>query len=164
MKTLLILRHAKSSWDDSSQSDHERSLNKRGRHAAPRIGELLAEEDLLPDCIVGSTAVRVRETVELVARHAGYHGKIEFRPDLYLAGPMTYLEVLRQLPEVCNSAMAVGHNPGLEELLSDLTGAREHLSTASLAQVELPIAAWAELRSETPGALVNLWRPKELEE
>jgi phosphohistidine phosphatase len=164
MRTLLLLRHAKSSWDEPSLSDHERPLNKRGRKDAPRIGELLAQANLLPDCIVGSTAQRVRETVELVVQQASYRGKTEFRPELYLASQETYIEVLRTLPDHCASAMVVGHNPGLEELLSGLTGVREHLATAALAQVELPVAAWSELRVGIAARLINLWRPKELDE
>jgi phosphohistidine phosphatase len=164
MKTLLLLRHAKSSWDDASLSDHERPLNKRGRKDAPRIGELLAGEGLLPDCIFGSTAQRVRETVELVVQHSGYRGKIEFLPELYLASREIYVKVLRDSPEECASAMIVGHNPGLEELLACLSGTHEHLPTAALAQLALPLAVWGELRLGLRAEIVNLWRPKELDE
>jgi phosphohistidine phosphatase len=164
MKTLLILRHAKSSWDDASQSDHERPLNKRGAKDAPRIGALLAEEGLLPDCILGSTAVRVRETVELVTQHSGYRGKIEFRPELYLAHPETYFGVLRELPDACHSAMVVGHNPGLEELLSAVAGVEEHLPTGGLAKVELAIDRWLQIDGNVSGKLIQLWRPKELDD
>jgi phosphohistidine phosphatase len=164
MKTLLILRHAKSSRDDASMPDHDRPLNKRGQHAAPRIGELLKEEQLLPDEILGSTAVRVRETVELVVQNSGYRGKIAFRPELYLAGSEAYLQALRALPDDCQRAMVVGHNPGLEDLLGVLTGAREHLTTAALAQVELDVSRWRDLDARRDGRLIQLWRPKELED
>jgi phosphohistidine phosphatase len=164
MKTLLILRHAKSSWDDSSQSDHDRPLNKRGNKDAPRIGELLRDEGLLPDRVLGSTALRVRETVELAAQHSGYRGKIEFVPELYLAQPETYLTLLRELPDDCASAMVVGHNPGLEDLLGDLTGEEQHLPTGALAKVELEIDQWRDLEADARGKLIHLWRPKELDE
>jgi phosphohistidine phosphatase len=164
MKTLLILRHAKSSWDDASQTDHERPLNRRGARDAPRIGALLEEEALMPNCILGSTAVRVRETVELVVHHSRYRGKIEFRPELYLARPETYLAVLRELPDDCSTAMVVGHNPGLEDLLAGMIGEEEHLPTSALAKVEIDIDHWRQLDDRTPGKLIHLWRPKELDD
>ncbi len=162
MKTLLILRHAKSSWDDPAMADHERPLNTRGRMAAPQIARLLRDEGLLPHHILCSTAVRARQTVELLAEESGYSGPVEYREDLYLASPWRCLAALGELPAACATAMLVGHNPGLEELLQGLTGEEEHLPTAALAQVQLDVAEWGELSTQTRAALVNLWRPKEL--
>lgn len=162
MKTLLILRHAKSSWDDPAMADHERPLNTRGRMAAPQIARLLRDEGLLPHHILCSTAVRARQTVELLAEESGYSGPVEYREDLYLASPWRCLAALGELPVACATAMLVGHNPGLEELLQGLTGEEEHLPTAALAQVQLDVAEWGELSTQTRAALVNLWRPKEL--
>ena len=78
MKTLLILRHAKSSWKDLELPDQDRPLNKRGRHDAPRMGKLLKQEDLIPDHIVSSTALRAKKTAELVAKSCKYKGDIAF--------------------------------------------------------------------------------------
>jgi phosphohistidine phosphatase len=76
MKTLLVLRHAKSSWNDTSLDDHERPLNKRGRRDGPRMGELVREHRLTPDIIISSDAVRARRTAEAVAEAARYAGEI----------------------------------------------------------------------------------------
>ena len=162
MKTLLILRHAKSSWDDESLDDHDRPLNKRGKRDAPRMGQLLRDEDLLPELILCSTAVRARKTLDKVCEAANYGGEKALNGELYMAGPSTYVDVLRSVDDRVERVMVVGHNPGLEELLSDLAGIDEHLSTAALAVVELPIERWNELELRTAGKLVQLFRPKEL--
>jgi phosphohistidine phosphatase len=164
MKTLLLLRHAKSSWDDAALSDHQRPLNRRGEKAAPRIGQLLAEEGLLPDRILCSTAVRARQTAEHVVRHSGYVGEVDYRANLYLAPPEAYLEVLSQLPDDVNTVLAVGHNPGMEDLLYQLTGKHEHFPTAGLARIDFSVAAWSKLDAGARGKLIHLWRPKELDD
>lgn len=163
MKTLLMLRHAKSSRDDPSLEDHERPLNKRGRRDGPRMGELMREHRLTPDLIISSDAARARLTAESVAQAAGYAGAIVLDKHLYMAGPADILAVLRTVPETkAETVMIVGHNPGLEELVAQLTGDQEDLPTAALAQITLPIDRWRDLRSSTRGELVGLWRPKEL--
>jgi phosphohistidine phosphatase len=162
MKTLLILRHAKSSWDDPKLADQDRPLNKRGKREAPRIGKLLREEDLLPDLILSSTARRARKTAEAVAEASGYSGEIEFSGAFYPGDPSDYIDTLQDAPDGCECIMVVGHNPGLEELLETLTGESAHLTTAALAQVSLPILHWYELDGETEGKLLNLWRAKQL--
>ncbi|MBW3599854.1 MAG: histidine phosphatase family protein [Planctomycetes bacterium] len=163
MKTLLLLRHAKSSWSDGSLPDHERPLNDRGRQAAPQMGRLLAALRLTPDRILSSTAVRARDTANLVARSAGYPGEVEQRRELYHASPEACLAAACSLPETCRSAMIVAHNPGLEELVSQIAGAHERFPTAALAQVELDIASWTDLQGWSQARLVNVWRPKELD-
>jgi phosphohistidine phosphatase len=163
MKTLLILRHAKSSWDDPKLADHDRPLNKRGKRDAPRMGQLLREEDLLPDLILSSTARRARKTAEAIAEASGYTGEIEFTGDFYPGDPSDYIDALQQAPDNCERVMVVGHNPGLEELLETLTGESDHLATAALAQVSLPIQHWRELDDETGGKLLNMWRVKQLD-
>jgi phosphohistidine phosphatase len=124
MKTLLILRHAKSSWKDAELEDHDRPLNKRGEHDAPRMGHLLREEDLVPDLILSSTAKRARKTAEAVAEASGYTGEVELIPELYGGGPEAYLETLHNLPGENLRVLVVGHNPDLEELVEMLTGKR----------------------------------------
>ncbi len=162
MKTLLILRHAKSSWDNALLTDYERPLNKRGKQDAPRMGKLLREQDLVPDLIITSSAERALATAEAVALASGYEQEIRATRSFYHADPEAYLDVLRQLDDSLERVMVVGHNPGMEELLEELTGLWEQMSTAALAQISLPINQWSELDEETTGELVNLWRPKEL--
>lgn len=162
MKTLLILRHAKSDWDQPALADHDRPLNARGKRDAPRMGELLRHEGLAPKAILCSSAKRARKTAELVAQAAGFEGDLQLLEELYAAEPSAYLKACAGLGDDIDTAMVVGHNPGLEELLELLTGERLPLPTAALAQVDLPIAYWAELRQRVRGRLVNLWRPKEI--
>src|SRR4051812_10889447 len=86
MKTLLILRHAKAKRNDSDSDDHERSLNKRGKKDAPKMGQLLRDENLLPDLIVSSAAKRCRKTAEQIIQHSGYRGETRLSGELYEAG------------------------------------------------------------------------------
>ena len=166
MKTLLILRHAKSSWKDETLPDHDRPLNKRGKEDAPRMGKLLHDKDLVPDLILGSDAQRARDTTELVVEESHFDGEIIFSRDLYAAEAEACIEALAQMGGEAACVMIVGHNPGLEELLQDLTGEYMPLPTAALAQVTLPINHWSELAGEQgdgpQGKLVNLWRPKDI--
>jgi phosphohistidine phosphatase len=162
MKTLLILRHAKSSWDKPGLADIERPLNKRGSHDAPRVGAFIKEAGLVPDVIMSSPAVRAIKTAEAVADACSYEGNIEIEEDFYPGGPGDYLEALNNIPDDPRRVMIVGHNPGLEELLNELTGESETLPTAALAQVNLPIQRWLDLDENILGKLVNVWRIKEL--
>jgi phosphohistidine phosphatase len=161
MKTLLILRHAKSSWDDSALDDHERPLNARGKQDAPRIARFAREEGLAPELILSSDAVRAHLTAAAVADGTG--GQLLLDPRLYHA---TVADMLAMIPTVVpddsGTVMIVGHNPGLEALLAQLTGEWEPLPTAALAQIDLPITGWSELNSATRGTLIGVWRPKEL--
>jgi phosphohistidine phosphatase len=167
MKTLLILRHAKSSWKDETLPDFDRPLNKRGQEDAPRMGKLLLDQDLVPDLILSSDARRAVTTAELAAEEAHYEGEIIFLNELYAAEPEAYLDALARLGGETACVMVVGHNPGLEELLQELTGEYQPLPTAALAQVSLAVKHWSELDPNAQGViaqgkLVNLWRPKEV--
>jgi phosphohistidine phosphatase len=162
MKTLLLLRHAKSSWKHPELADHDRPLNKRGKRTAPVIGALLQEEDLVPDLMICSSAVRAHTTALLVAKACTYKGEIEKTRKLYLADPQAYVDVLRQVPEKHGRVLLVGHNPGLEELIERLTGEAMAMPTAALACVELSLSRWRDFDLKTECKLVNVWRPKEL--
>ncbi|MBN1665829.1 MAG: histidine phosphatase family protein [Anaerolineales bacterium] len=162
MRTLLLLRHAKSSWKEPALADYERPLSRRGRRDAPRMGALLVEMGLEPEWICCSSAKRARQTAEAVMDACRYDGEIEYREDLYHAGLGDFLEAIRDLPADCTRVLLIGHNPGLEELLDWLTDESEWLPTAALAQIELNLDAWQDLLPETQGRLRGLWRPKEL--
>lgn len=162
MKTLLVLRHAKSSWKDEGIADHERPLNKRGKTDAPRMGELIKEHDLVPEYILSSSAVRARHTAELVADSCGYDGEIGGGRELYSFASEEYLEALMQVDEAYERVMVVGHNPGLEELVQWLTGVDASLPTASLAVIRLDVNHWGELEEGGRGELQQVFRPREL--
>lgn len=163
MKTLLLLRHAKSSWKDSDLEDHDRPLNKRGKREAPRMGKLLTDEKLLPELILSSSARRARKTAEHVIHASGYRGETRITAELYEAGPEKLRQFLAGLPDFLVRVLLVGHNPGLEELLESLAGAYVPLSTAALAQIEIPISDWAEISGQPQASLKNLWQPRELD-
>jgi len=162
MKTLLILRHAKSSWSEPGLSDHDRPLNQRGLRDAPRMGQFVQQARLIPDWILCSSANRARATAERVIAEMDFAGQIHFSTDLYLAEPEVWVESLQLLDNQANRVMIVGHNPGLESLVFRLTGHDESFPTAALAHVELPVNEWAELSLTTRGELTALWRPKSL--
>jgi phosphohistidine phosphatase len=160
MKRLLILRHAKSSWADSSLDDWQRPLNDRGRRDAPRVGEWLREHSLVPDLIVTSDAVRARTTAEAAARTAGYSGEIVVQPALYAASASDILGVVNELPGEASAAMIVGHNPGLESVVGALTGEYREMPTACVVVFDLDVARWSDVDAATPASLVDAFRPK----
>ncbi len=162
MKTLLLLRHAKSSRADSRLADHDRPLNDRGNEAAKLMGQLLADERLIPALSLSSTAVRARKTAAKVAKRCGYAKPVQLDERLYLTEPKRHLDVLRDIPDDCERVLVVGHNPGIAAFLNELTAADEELPTAALARIELPLEHWRDASAKTRGTLVRLWRPKEL--
>ena len=162
MKTLLILRHAKSSWKDAGLADHDRPLNKRGKRDAPRMGALMREQGLLPEMILSSTAKRARSTAKAAADECGFDGETELVRELYAFSAEPYLSTLAQVPDDYSIVMVVGHNPAMEELSDALTGEYQRFPTATLAEIQLPIDHWSEIGDWVEGSLVNLWRPKEL--
>jgi phosphohistidine phosphatase len=162
MKTLLILRHAKSSWSNARLADYQRPLNERGKRDAPRMGRLLRDEELVPGLIVTSSAERALATAELVALNCDYEGEIMTTRALYHGDPEDYLGVLHDVGDPHERVMVVGHNPGIAELVAWLTDEQERMPTATLAQVALPLNRWLDLDGESEGELVNIWRPKEL--
>ena len=163
MATLLLMRHAKSDWGDSSLADHERSLNARGRKAAPRMGLLLREQGLVPELIVTSTARRAVETTNAVVESLGYEGRVEMTRRLYLAEPAAYLDVLGELSPHYGRVLLVGHNPGISELVALLTGVSVDMPTAAVARIELATAGLHTVDTTTRGRLEDLFRPRELD-
>lgn len=162
MKTLLLLRHAKSSWDDEGLDDHDRPLNKRGKKAAPRMGEWLQEKDIVPGLIIASTAKRAKKTALLAAKAAGYEGDVLLDPKLYLAPPERYVFVASKVGDEVDRLMLVGHNPGIEMCVGLLCGGEDTMPTGALAMIAVPVSSWAEFTPELDCKLEALWRPKEL--
>ena len=163
MKRLAMMRHAKSSWDDRQLDDFNRPLNDRGWKAAWRMGREMSARGMQFDLVLASAAARVRETIDGVQRHYDFGAApIRFEPRLYGASEATLLEIVRALPESVRAPLLVGHNPGLERLIAELTGGIRKFPTAALAVVELPEKLWAEVE---PGAgeIVELILPKELD-
>jgi phosphohistidine phosphatase len=163
MKTLYLLRHAKSSWKDPSLQDFDRPLNRRGREAAPLVGRFIRKRKLRVDLILSSPAARARQTAALVKEAAGLQADLLFDERIYEAGAAALLEVVTQAAESADALMLVGHNPGTEELLTFLTGEERRMPTAALACVALDVEKWGKARARA-GRLEWLVRPKELAE
>lgn len=170
MKSLTLLRHAKSGWDDPVSRDFDRPLNPRGRRAARTVGREMEAQGLDFDLILASPAQRVVETLEEVS--AGYGAiRPEFDQRLYLASTAALIEIVRATPDSVRRLLLVGHNPGLEELALCLSrrddGALRaevevKYPTGTVAEIELPVERWAEV-DEGTGRLVRFIRPRDLD-
>ncbi len=161
MKTLLILRHAHAGHGAPRLADHDRPLSEQGQRDATQVGHWLRENGWLPTLILTSTAVRARATAQAVAEASAH--EVMSIPDatLYNASPDPYREILHALGGAHERVMVVGHNPGLETLLFELTRQDEEMPPATLAEVRLPLDRWDELSLHTEGTLVRLQRPDE---
>jgi len=157
------MRHAKSSRKDGALTDHQRPLNRRGLQAAERIGRLLGCENLAPERIVTSTAERARQTAERVATTAGFTGELVLCDALYHATADTILRIVAGLEPNDSRVLLIGHNPGVQEVLYQLTGAYQPVVTGTLACLRLDIGGWSGVAT-APARLVALWRPPELGE
>jgi len=162
MKTLLLMRHAKSSWKDTELADHERPLKKRGHKDVANIAKVLKKKDLIPDYILTSSAVRSIETAKDLAEKVSFTEEISVQDVLYMAEPKTYIEKIQSVPNSFNRILVVGHNPGLESLVQILGDKIDSMPTGGLAVIVLPISSWEELNLETEGELSRLWRPDDL--
>ena len=163
MRTLYLLRHAKSSWKDETLRDFDRPLKGRGRRAAEQMGQVLAEEKLKSPLVISSPAVRARETTELVLESGGFKLEPRFDERIYEADVRTLLEVAQSVPDSSDTAILVGHNPGFENLLSYFTGENRHMPTCALAKIEFDAVSWSEVAEET-GRLELFVRPKDLDD
>ncbi|MFY9796078.1 MAG: histidine phosphatase family protein [Candidatus Nitrosopolaris sp.] len=162
MKSVLILRHAKSTWKHPDLNDHDRPISKRGKRDAPRMGELLQNEHLVPEFIISSTAKRARSTAKVVAKASGYKGEITFNRSLYAAQPAAYIHVLCDVSNEYSRVLLVGHNPGLEQLVKMLTGEEHVMPTCSLVHVQLRVNSWTEIDYKTKGKMAGIWKPRDL--
>ena len=167
VKTLYLLRHAKSSWKDETLADHERPLSGRGRKAAKRMAEYMRAEGVVPALVLCSSARRARETLERVLPSPSADVEVEIEDDLYAAGAEELLARLRRVPADAPSVLLIGHNPGVEQLAASLARAGERLRaleakypTSALAELAFE-GSWADLR---PGVaeLTAFVKPREL--
>src|SRR5215213_73702 len=160
MKTLLILRHAKSSWDDPDLADFDRPLNHRGLQTAQFIGNLMREKNLRVDFVSSSPAKRAKQTATLVKEAAGFSAEIGYDDRIYGASPISLLHILAEMGDEFDSILLVGHNPGLEGLIKVLTGGILSMPTAALAEINLKIDFWSNIAAAT-GKVNFVVRPKD---
>ncbi|QEO14827.1 histidine phosphatase family protein [Agromyces intestinalis] len=168
MKTVFIVRHAKSDWGDPALDDHDRPLNARGRHDAPAMGRRLAARGVVPDLILSSTALRARTTAAALAAAFDLEpgASVLLDATLYAASTSHLLETIRGLDDAVGAVMLVGHNPESSGLVHRLTGEAIDLPTCAVAEVALDVAHWADVHAgglagaAYPGTLVRLDTPK----
>jgi phosphohistidine phosphatase len=171
VKTLLLLRHAKSAWSDPRLDDHDRPLNGRGERSAKAMADHIARQGPRPDLILCSTAMRTRQTLEpLLKRLPAPAPPISLEDGLYLASEQLLLARLRAVPDAVSTVLLIGHNDGIGELAQMLAGSgpadalaklREKYPTGTLATLQVPDGPWSDL---APGSteLVAFVRPRDL--
>ena len=170
-KRLILLRHAKSAWDNPSLADFERPLSNRGRKAAPLIGAYLERKGLVPGLVLSSSANRAVETLDLASASWQTKPAIRKLKSLYLAMPREMLRRVQAIGPEPDCVMLVGHNPGIADLANWLCSSGEIAQRASLSRkfptgavavIEFDVQDWAEVDAET-GALIDFATPKQIE-
>jgi phosphohistidine phosphatase len=172
MKRLILLRHAKSSWDDPVERDFDRPLNAKGKRAAMTMGEHMQEQGVTFDAAIASPAVRVAETLESVAKGYGEAIEPEWDRRVYLASNMTLLDLVHETDNSIDALLLAGHNSGLEDLVLLLvpdskgdearSAVEEKFPTCSLAEMEFDVESWEDLAPGT-GKLLRFVRPRDLD-
>ena len=169
MKTLTLLRHAKSDWDDPDQRDFDRALNPRGKRAAETVGRHLRSLGWTFDAVFASPAERVRETLDLLSLGYGERLRPHWERRIYLASAPGLMDVLGDVPDDPASVLLAGHNPGLEDLVLTLAAdgegtaeVEEKFPTASVARLILDVDGWADL-ADGCGRLESFVRPRDLD-
>ena len=170
MKTLTLLRHAKSDWTDAVTRDFDRPLNERGKRAARTMGAHMAAEKLVFDRVLASPAVRVKDTLGEIERGYGRALSRHYDQTIYLASSATLLEIVRATDDTVDRLLLVGHNPGLEDLALELAAGdadsplRHEVEikypTATLAEIALDADSWS---AAAGGRLLRFVRPRDLD-
>ncbi len=161
MKTLYIVRHAKSSWKNIDLPDIDRPLNKRGRRDAPFMGKILKKEGVMPDLIISSPARRACKTAKVIAQNLNYpKSKIQKDDAIYEATPGELIKLINSIPDEYIVVMLVGHNPGLTQLSNLLTGKYiENIPTTGIVEIEFNASSWNEITVNS-GKLKSFEYPK----
>jgi len=151
-KELFLVRHAKSSWDDPTISDHDRTLNERGYRNAPEMGRRLSDRRVSPDALISSTALRARTTAEIMAGSINYpKDRIVLDRALYHASATELQEYIGGLDDSHFSVMLFGHNPGMTSLVSHLFGLPiDNLPTCGVVHLQFSAESWAEASRSMP--------------
>lgn len=170
MKTVYLLRHAKSSASDPSQDDHERPLNARGRDACARLSHYFAGNGIRPEAVLCSTSERTRETLKRTAAGLGKPKDVRFDETLYLASPQSILRAIAALDDKADSVLVVGHFPGIPDAALVSTGSdpngltaniQEKYPTGGFTRLSFPATRWQDLAPQT-GTLDLFIRPRDL--
>ena len=161
MKRLLVIRHAKSDWDSSANTDFERPLNKRGLSDASKTGIHLKEMALFPDLIISSGAKRAITTAKLIAKSLNYTNNILVDKNIYNASSDDIKSVINKIDEKYNTVFLFGHNPGLSNLIYELSGEWVNLKTCCIVELEITVDNWCYIVNET-AIFKEYYSPKSL--
>lgn len=146
-RTLVMIRHAKSSWANPLQSDFERPLNDRGEHDAPMMGERLKKAGLIPDLVIASTAKRARQTAKKIAAAIGYDSnKIQWMDKLYHCIPSVFEEVIDEVKDEVKTLFIVAHNPGISAFVNELSSlfSIDHMPTCGIVAARMDTEHWSD--------------------
>ena len=158
MKTLILMRHAKATWDHDLWADFDRPLNPTGESDASRMGRRLARAEMLPDVMLCSSARRTTQTAELIALEVSCADRVQHKPDLYLCPVSVWEDLIHRFPEAWNCVLCIGHNNGIEDLVSHLRGQQTAMPTAGVAIVRLE--NWQGFDRSIQTVQVEVWRPE----
>ena len=161
MKTLYLMRHAKSSWDMPGLSDNERPLNNRGKKNAPFMGKLLKERNEIPDLIISSPAKRAYSTAKRIAAKVDYPGKKIFMEEkLYMADTDEFLSVISDTGQNINKLMLISHNSGITRFANFISGENlDNIPTAGITRIDFDMDSWKQI-NETKGRMIFFEYPK----
>jgi phosphohistidine phosphatase len=149
-RTLVMIRHAKSSWANPLQSDFERPLNERGQHDAPMMGARLKKQNILPDLIIASPAKRAKQTAKKIAEAIGYdEAKIQWQENLYHCIPSVFEEVLYNVADDVKCVFIVAHNPGITEFANEISAKFkiDNMPTCAMVGIEFETSQWNEFNN-----------------
>jgi len=163
VKRLIIMRHAKSSWKTDAPTDHARPLNRRGKNDAPRVASRLNEIGWIPDLVLSSDAQRTRETWELMRGVFDGEIDVEFLSHLYHGGAEALMAALSGVDQEFATVLALGHNPGWQEVVTELTGDSIEMTTANAALLERDGDSWRDVFHGRSWRLHGVIRPRELQ-
>lgn len=149
MKSLYLIRHAKSSWKNLTLSDFDRPLNKRGKVDAPLMAELLKEKNIKPDLIIASPSYRTRKTAQIIATKIGYNkNEIIYFESLYHATLTTLLDAIKYLDDRYENVFIVGHNPSINYFANEYLDFNKNIATTGILKVSINCLMWQDIKKE----------------
>lgn len=149
MKNLYLIRHAKSDWSDTSKSDFERGLNKRGKIAVMTMADALLKKNVMPDLILSSSATRAKHTAIGLSNAIRYKGKIKYLDKLYMAEPLDVISIIKEIKDKYQNVFIIGHNPETNELADLMLDEYiDNVPTLGIVAFQLPIEQWKNFKPE----------------
>jgi len=159
MTKLYLIRHAKSSWDDLSLDDFERTLNKRGLKNSFFMGKILKNKNILPDLIISSPALRAKTTAKNIAKTIAYKGKIIYDENIYESDLSTLYKLIKSLDDKAGAVFIFGHNPGFNMLADKLVDLYDNIPTCGFVEIDFNCDSWKDISAKN-AKLISFDYPK----